>query len=168
MVRRARPELPRPAVPGLRLKVPGTGILQARRLLLDLNGTVAEGGRIRPGVPPRLRRLARRMAIAVLTADTFGTAARALRSLPVELRRVRSGRDKARLCRGWARDGVVAVGNGRNDVSMVREAALGIAVLGPEGMAAGLWRSADVVVARVEDALDLLLDPRRLVATLRP
>ncbi len=150
------------------MAVPGAGLVEARRLLLDLNGTVAEGGRLRPGVAPRLRRLARRMAIAVLTADTFGTAARALGPLPVELWTVRTGRDKARLCRGWARDGVVAIGNGRNDAGMLEEAALGIAVLGPEGMAAGLWRSADVVVARVEDALDLLLDPRRLAATLRP
>ncbi len=152
----------------LRVEVPGARAVEARWLLLDLNGTLAEGGRLRAGVPGRLRRLARRIAVQVLTADTFGTAARALRSLPVELRTVRTGRDKARLCRALAREGAVAVGNGRNDAGMLAAAALSIAVLGPEGMAAGLWRRADVVVARVEDALDLLRDPRRLRATLRP
>jgi soluble P-type ATPase len=40
-------------------------------------------------------------------------------------------------------------------------------VIGREGTAAALLGAADVVVTRIEDALDLLLDPRRLVATLR-
>ena len=50
---------------------------------------------------------------------------------------------------------------------MLQEAALGIAVLGPEGLAAEALLAADVVVASIEDALDLLLRPHRLVATLR-
>jgi len=62
---------------------------------------------------------------------------------------------------------VVAIGNGANDAAMLQEAALGIAVLGPEGLAAEALLAADVVVASIEDALDLLLRPHRLVATLR-
>jgi soluble P-type ATPase len=50
---------------------------------------------------------------------------------------------------------------------MLQAAALGIAVLGPEGLAAEAWQAADVVMASIHDALDLLLHPRRLVATLR-
>jgi soluble P-type ATPase len=50
---------------------------------------------------------------------------------------------------------------------MLSSAALGIAVLGPEGLAVEALRAAHVVVARIEDALDLLLHPQRLVATLR-
>jgi soluble P-type ATPase len=62
---------------------------------------------------------------------------------------------------------VVAVGNGRNDVAMFEAAALGIAVLGPEGAAGVLLQVADVVVPDVYVALELLLHPRRLKATLR-
>ena len=50
---------------------------------------------------------------------------------------------------------------------MLREAALGIAVVGGEGAAAAALREADVVVTDVLAALDLLLNPRRLMATLR-
>jgi soluble P-type ATPase len=50
---------------------------------------------------------------------------------------------------------------------MLEEAALGIAVLGPEGLAVPALLAADVLVASIEDALDLLLNPRRLIATLR-
>jgi len=61
---------------------------------------------------------------------------------------------------------VVAIGNGANDAGMLQAAALGIAVLGPEGLAGEAWQAADVV-AGIHQALDLLLHPRRLVATLR-
>jgi soluble P-type ATPase len=50
---------------------------------------------------------------------------------------------------------------------MLRQAALGIAVLGGEGLAAVCLAAAAVVVPSIESALDLLLYPRRLVATLR-
>jgi soluble P-type ATPase len=49
---------------------------------------------------------------------------------------------------------------------MLREAALGVAVLGPEGLAVRALAAADVVVASI-DALVLLRSPKRLIATLR-
>jgi soluble P-type ATPase len=50
---------------------------------------------------------------------------------------------------------------------MLHEAALGICVLGPEGMAVEALMAADVVAPSVLDALDLLYHPLRLMATLR-
>jgi soluble P-type ATPase len=61
----------------------------------------------------------------------------------------------------------VAIGNGRNDVAMLEAAALGIAVLGPEGTAGGAVAAADVVARSVQEALALLTEPRALTATLR-
>jgi len=158
-MRRAARRLP------LRLEIPGRPAVSLRHLLLDLNGTIARDGRLLPGVRRRLPRLARILEVRVLTADTFGTAAAQLRGLPVSLVRVETGADKARLAR--ALEGVAAVGNGANDAGMLRAAALGVAVVGPEGMAGELVAAADVVVVRVEDALDLVLRPGRLAATLR-
>jgi soluble P-type ATPase len=59
------------------------------------------------------------------------------------------------------------VGNGANDVDMLAEAALGIAVLGSEGLAVPALIAADVLAASIDEALELLLNPKRLVATLR-
>ena len=53
-----------------------------RHLYLDFNGTLAKDGRLRPGVAARLRKLAKRLKITVVTSDTFGTARRILRRLP--------------------------------------------------------------------------------------
>ncbi len=76
-------------------------------------------------------------------------------------------RPSAILCEAWAQTRVVAIGNGRNDRMMLDAAALGIAVCGAEGAAAETLEAADIVVGRIVDALDLLLHPKRLVATLR-
>lgn len=150
---------------GLRLQIPGRGPREVHDLVCDFNGTLALDGALIPGVADRLRLLARRLDITVLTSDTFGTAAQALAGLPVTLEKARTGADKAQWLSG--RFGVVAVGNGHNDIAMMFHADLTIAVLGPEGAAPDLLRHAHVTVRDINDALDLLLKPDRLVATLR-
>ena len=60
-----------------------------------------------------------------------------------------------------------AAGNGRNDRKMLKAAALGIAVIQREGAAAETVAAADVVSSSILDALELLQNPKRLLATLR-
>lgn len=153
---------------GITLQVPGRDRLSLAHLVLDFTGTLSKDGRLLPGVAVRLRRLARLLRIVVATADTFGAAMKALNGLPVKVRLVRIGADKARLVNSLGRGRVAAIGNGRNDVPMCRRAAVSIAVIGPEGAAAELLRAGDVAVGDIRDALDLLLNPLRLAATLRP
>ena len=64
-------------------------------------------------------------------------------------------------------ENVVAIGNGANDALMLKEAALGIAVIGEEGCSAALMKEADLVVTDIMNALGLVAHPERLVATLR-
>jgi soluble P-type ATPase len=147
------------------IEVPGSRSLRLRHVILDFNGTLAGDGKLLPGVRPRLLRLARKLSVAVLTADTFGTARGALRGLPVAIETVKTGIEKRRFV--TARMGVVAIGNGRNDFGMMEASSLGILIVGPEGAAADALQVADVVVRDVRDALDLLLRPKRIIATLR-
>jgi soluble P-type ATPase len=152
---------------GIRVEIPGWGVLEAEELVLDFTGTLSLDGALLPGVAERLRELARSLRVTVMTADTFGTARQALAGLPVEVRLIRTGADKARYLAEVGPRRVAAIGNGRNDVAMVEVAALGVAVAGPEGAAGELVARADVVVGDIRDALDLLLRPLRLKATLR-
>lgn len=103
----------------------------------------------------------------MLTADTFARARGQLRDLPVSLTIVATGLDKASFVRAVGPERTIAVGNGHNDVPMMKLAALRIAVVGPEGAGARLLPHADVVVSDVRDGLDLLIHPLRLKATLR-
>ena len=59
------------------------------------------------------------------------------------------------------------MGNGRNDRLMLKEAALGVAVMLAEGVFTETLTAADVVCRDILDALNLLTNPLRLVATLR-
>ena len=152
---------------GIRLERPGTVSLLLTHLLLDFNGTLALDGELLPGVAERILGISALLSVTVLTSDTFGTAAERLAGLPVEVRIVRSGWDKKEFVASLSGGGIVAIGNGRNDIDMLRNADLGIAVMGGEGLAMELVQVAALVVARVEDALDVLLSPRRLTATLR-
>jgi len=149
--------------------IPGRGRLEIAHLVLDLNGTLAVDGVVPDAVLERLRTLSNDIRVHVVTADTFGTAAR-LRGQGVQVQVLAPGDQieaKAALVRALGAPHTIAIGNGSNDEAMVREAAVGIAIVGQEGASARTVLAADIVVTRIEDALDLLLTPARLIATLR-
>jgi P-type E1-E2 ATPase len=148
------------------VEIPGRETLRLTHAVLDYNGTLAVDGRLLPGVEDDLGRLRDRLAIVLLTADTHGTARAAADRLGVPVEVVQSGADKAAFVTALG-SGVVAIGNGRNDVALFEASDLAIAVLGPEGLATAALAAADVVVADIRDALALLLHPTRLIATLR-
>lgn len=151
----------------IEVTIPGRNALQLHSLLLDFNGTLACDGSLLPGVGARLVRLQARLAIEVMTADTFGTAQHVLAPTGIPCTVIRNGRDKAARVAELDPDSVVAIGNGRNDAGMLESAALSIAVVGPEGLAGDVLKAADVIVSSIAAALDLLVLPERLVATLR-
>jgi len=152
---------------GIRIELPDEAPLVLTHLVLDFTGTLSLDGTLLPGVAGALRRLSRYLTITVLTADTFGTAAASLGRVPVDVRLVKTGKDKKKFVRGLGGQSTVAIGNGRNDVDMLKTAALGIAVAGREGCAAELVCAADILVCDIRDALGLLSHPLRIKATLR-
>jgi len=154
----------------LDLTIPGFGRLELSDIVCDYNGTLAADGLLLEGVGERIQRLSLQLRVHVVTADTFGSAAVQLQSLPCALVVLDAG-DQARAKRDFVQalgaEHVVAIGNGRNDQMMLAAAALGITVCGAEGAAAETLQAGNVVVGRIVDALDLLLRPKRLLATLR-
>jgi len=65
------------------------------------------------------------------------------------------------------KDETISIGNGANDVSMLKESSIGICVLGSEGAATEALIASKIVVPTINDALDLLLRSHRLIATIR-
>ena len=151
--------------------IAGRGVLHLSTLVLDLNGTVALDGKIISGVADRVKALQERgLSGYLLTADTRGRGAETAEALDLSLHRLHSGSERAQkraFVEHLGADRVVAVGNGANDAEMLQAAAVGIAVLGTEGTATPALLAADVVVQDICTALDLLLKPQRLIATLR-
>lgn len=152
----------------LTVEIPGAQPLRLEHLVLDVNGTLTHAGAVIDGVEERVRSLAGTLRVHLVTADTFGTAGALAGSLGAELSVVRDGAEKVAFAEALGPSSCAAIGNGANDAGLLRTVALGIAVIGPEGAAAVTLQGASVVCGSITVALDLLLDPRMLVATLRP
>jgi soluble P-type ATPase len=152
----------------IHVPVPGGQDLSIEHLVLDVNGTLTDRGEPITAAIIALEHLVEDLRLHLLTADTFGTAAGFAASLRCEFHRIQSAEDKHRHIQMLGTDRCVAVGNGRNDRLMLRAAALGIAVIGPEGLHAEALAAADVLALSINEALELLTDPRTLTATLRP
>ncbi|MBW4459158.1 MAG: HAD hydrolase family protein [Nodosilinea sp. WJT8-NPBG4] len=152
------------------INIPGFRHLQLAHLVLDYNGTLAVDGHLIPQAGDTLAALSEALQIHVITADTFGLAQGELADLLLNLT-IAPPENQAETKLAYVADlgteRVVAIGNGRNDRQMLKAAALGIALVQREGGAVETLVSADVVAPSILDALELLRQPRRLVATLR-
>lgn len=154
----------------IEIDIPGFRHLRLAHIVSDYNGTLAADGVLLPGVKDALAALAGNVRLHVITADTFGLATGQLAGLPVELTITSAeSQDEAKLefVARLGADSVFAIGNGRNDRKMLEAAAIGVALIQKEGAAAETLASADLVSSSVVDALGLLSNPKRLIATLR-
>jgi len=160
----------------IEIDIPAAETLRLEHLVLDVNGTLALDGNLLPDVAGQLAALQERMQIHLLTADTRGRQRDIDRHLGLAATILppaspASGATqlmvKAQFVEELGAQNVAAIGNGNIDAGMIRAAALGIAVLGPEGLATQALSAADLLCANINDALDLLLRPDRLRATLR-
>ena len=152
------------------IDIPGYKTLNLSTLLLDYNGTIATDGIIPSPVKERLCKLAEQFKIIVLTADTHGTAREQCQNLPLEVCTFPTGNAadyKAKILLQEGAESCVCLGNGRNDIKMFQHAALSIAVMDTEGMCSALLRESDICVTSIEDGLDLLQNPKRIIADLR-
>ena len=148
---------------------PGMGNLEIDFILIDFEGTLASDHRVHPKAKDKINLLSKRTKIYILTQEGNEQVIEVLRKVKAEIIHF-AERDvsvrKLDLLRQLGANRVVAIGNGRDDVSMIEEAAFSICVISREGTAAETIQKADVVVSNILDALDFLLKPLRQKATL--
>jgi soluble P-type ATPase len=56
----------------IELEIPGRGTIQLEHLVCDVNGTLAEAGRLLEGVAKAIARLSDRLTVHLVTANTHG------------------------------------------------------------------------------------------------
>jgi len=154
----------------MQIEIPGYKTLNLSTLLLDYNGTIATDGRIPDSVKEQICKLSSEFRILVLTADTHGTARKQCEDLPLEVCTFPVGNAadyKEEILNQYGGENCVCMGNGRNDIKMFQGAALSIAIMDTEGMCSALLNESDICVKSIEDGLDLLLNPKRIIADLR-
>jgi len=144
--------------------------IDAEHLVLDYNGTLAIDGNIIDGVKSMLNKLSERVKIHILTADTFGMAKESLKDVNCHLKILKSDIEdieKVSYIEELNEATVIAIGNGSNDSLMLKEAAIGIALIQKEGASVQALTNADIVCTSILDALELVENPLRIKATLR-
>ena len=154
----------------IRFNVPGLGEYQLEHLVMDVNGTLAVDGVLIEGVALKLSTLQGLVSIHLLTADTHGKQYLIDQQLGLTAVRIQPGGEalrKAEYVNRLGREDVVAIGQGANDVEMLKAAKLGICVLSVEGVARDTLLACDLVAPTILSALELLEKPARLTASLR-
>ena len=149
------------------ITIPGREKLHLTDAVFDVNGTIAVDGVLIAGVAERLQMLLEHLSIHILTAGTHGNISELEHALDIPLHIISTGEDKARFVQQLGPEHVIAFGNGSNDAAMLRLAAIGVAVMAAEGISLAALQAADVLAHGPFDAIDLVLRPKRLVATLR-
>lgn len=144
--------------------------LTIKHIVLDYNGTLAKDGILQEGVKKLLPKLSKLYTLHVITADTFGSVQAQVSAFDVEVQVLKSEdhtAEKAEYIKSLKSNQCVAIGNGNNDAQMLKIAELGVALIGDEGCATSTLLVSDIVSHSIEDALELLLNTKRLIATLR-
>ena len=154
----------------IQVDIPGQRIYQFENLVLDLNGTLTVDGALIEGVLERITLLRSMLNILIVTADTRGKAREIAEILQLPIHKVNKGNEqnqKLKLVRHLGIKGTACIGNVSIDTSMLKEAILGICVIGPEGTSVEAIVNSNLVVPSINAALDLFIKPERLIATLR-
>jgi len=154
----------------IKIEIPGSAKIIAESLVCDYNGTLAEDGILIPRVFDLLKSLEDDMGIHIITADTFGKARKNLKGINCQmviLRKDNEQLQKAALLKKLGEKSVIAIGNGMNDTLMLKNAAIGIAVVQKEGAALEAVLNADIICNDIIDALSLVKNTLRITATLR-
>ena len=154
----------------IEINIPGQNTYRFEYLVLDLNGTISLDGNIIEGVPERLESLRSMVDISIVTADTRGRAQELGKKLHVRIHKIATGDEQAqklKLVQHLGSGTTVSIGNGSNDAAMLKESVLGICILGPEGASSEAMAYCNLITPDINSALDLLLKPDRLIATLR-
>lgn len=148
--------------------IPGVGDLNLKTIILDLNGTLTVGGLVPEGVKERLAKLKDKgFNIVFFTGNTRGDAAEVSADLGIDWVEAKSGQDKKLEAEKLGPDTCVSIGNGLIDLELMKTVKLRIVTLQAEGVHAQTLLASDIVIPTINDALDLLIDEQRLIATLR-
>lgn len=152
------------------VNIPGFADLTINEVIFDYNGTLAIDGHLISGVASELIELAKKVTIHVVTGDSLGTAKNELQGIPcnvVIVPPIEQGLAKKNYLQKLNAKETISIGNGRNDQQVMKDSAVGILILGEEGAAVEALKAADIIVANIFDAINLLQHPNRLLSTLR-
>ncbi len=155
-----------------KIEIPNYGIITIENIIFDVNGTLQFQGKISQILIRKFKELKKIYKIYLLSADTRGNLKNIAEMLDVKYikinpRGITEAKAKNNELIRLGKDITVAIGNGNNDALMLKNAIVGIVILGNEGASIKSIMNSDVVLPDPLNALDFLLDEKIMIATLR-
>jgi len=152
------------------IEIPNFKNLYIQNILFDYNGTLAEDGKVSKEIHTLLRDVCKKYNVFVITADTFGSVKKELKDFDLEVIILSSENhtdEKEDFLQKLGAEGTIALGNGNNDALMLKTAVVSMSILGEEGCAREALFASDIICKNITNAMQLLLHPKRMIATLR-
>ncbi len=152
----------------MKYSIPGQDPFEIKTLILDLNGTLSVGGVVPEGVKDRLDRVKDLgFSTVFFTGNTRNDADKLAAELDIDWKPAKSAEEKRDLALEIGADTCASIGNGLIDLELTKVVRLGIVTLQAEGVHVQTLLAADIVIPTINAALDLFIDPSRLIATMR-
>ena len=150
------------------INIPGFGNLEIKRIILDLNGTIAIDGKLISGVKSRIKKLKKiGCEVFLFTGDTHGNSAVLAKKLGIKVKIAKNSKEKASKAAKLNSRKCVTIGNGKIDHKLFKAVALSVLVIQKEGANTKALMNSDVITTSICYALDLFIYEKRLIATLR-
>lgn len=154
----------------IEINIPGRKKLKISNIVFDYNGTVALDGFMPEQVKKMIIRLSQDLNIYIITADTYGNVREQCKDMPVSIETFAEGNAtiyKKQFIEKIGAECTIAVGNGLNDIEMLKTASLSISVIGEEGCASLAIVNSDITCRDIMDVFSMVLKKDRIRATLR-
>lgn len=154
----------------IKVDIPSYKEVEIKNLVFDYNGTLAVDGILIEGVLEKLIEASKRVKIYVITADTYGTVRENFKDVEIEVKIISQENgsiDKLNFIKELDPGKTIAVGNGNNDELMLKESAIGVAILGEEGLSTKALLASDIVVRDIMNLFDIIANGKRIIANLR-
>ena len=154
------------------INIPNFGIILIKNIIFDINGTIQFQGKISPELILQFDELKNYYKIYLISADTRGNLKEIAKILDVEYIKIEpqgitEAEAKNNALMKLGKEYTVAIGNGNNDALMLKNAVIGIVIIGNEAASFNSIKNCDVAFPDPFSALNFLLDEKIMIATLR-
>lgn len=160
----------------IEITIPGyPNKLQIEHVVFDFNGTLAIDGKLIKNVDNKLLELKKYVNTHLVTTDIHSTCLTELNKIIDNIHIIQLSKDitqnqailKMNYVESLGSNKCACIGNGQNDVFMLQKAALSICILQQEGCSSSALAVSKILCNSIHDAIDMLLIPQRIIATLQ-
>ena len=154
------------------IKIPNYRDITIKNVIFDINGTIQFEGIISDSLIKKFDELKQFYNVYLVSSDTRGNLKDIAEKLNVKYIRIDSKKGSDAKAKNdellkLGKEFTVAIGNGNNDALMLKDAVLGLVIMGKEGTSIKSLLNSDVAFPDPISAINFLLDEKIMIATLR-